>query len=294
MNILKRKESQPYLLILPVILIMILLYAYPILLIFVQSFQKISVVTDVSKFIGLENFQKMIFNKSFLYTVQLTFYYTVITVILKLLFGFVIALFLSSEMYFSKTLRFLTLIPWAIQQVTVAILWKWILDGNYGYLNYVLIKLGIIKEHVYWLSSPSGAFYAASFVDTWLAISFVSMIFLAGLNSIDKSLYESAMIDGANAIQKFIHITVPGIKKVFFVTATLVTIWTFNSFNVIFVLTGGGPMRTTETLVIKIYQEAFANFDLGASSALSIVVFALLLIFSVIYLKLMMSVDEEV
>ena len=117
------------------------------------------------------------------------------------------------------------------------------------------------------------------------------MIFMAGISNINSSLYESAKIDGAGVISRFFHITCPCIKRVFLVTLTLVGIWTFNSFNVIFVLTGGGPMRSTETLMLKIYEQAFSKFNLGAAYALSSVVVIILFIFTMLYYKL--EVEED-
>jgi len=242
-------------------------------------------------FVGLENFNKVFSAKFFLPTLSLTFRYAVVTVFLKLSLGFIMALFMNSDMYFSKFLKFMSLLPWAMQQVAVAVIWKWILDGNYGYLNFYLQKLGLIHENISFLSNPGMAFFAASFVDTWLGLPMVSMIFMAGLSNINSSLYESAKIDGAGVISRFIHITCPCIKRVFLVTLTLVSIWTFNSFNVIFVLTGGGPMRSTETLMLKIYEQAFSKFNLGAAYALSSVVVVILFIFTMLYYKL--EVEED-
>lgn len=287
------KKYIPYILITPVLLVILLLYAYPIIMILIQSFNKISIVDNNYTFIGLDNFTNFFNDGTFRFTLLLTLKYTVITVTLKLIIGFSMALVLNSETYFNKTLRFLTLIPWTIQQVSVAVIWKWIFDGNYGYLNYLLLKLGLIEKNMLWLSDPKLALISASIVDTWLGISFVSMIFLAALNSIDKSLYESSKIDGANSIQSFRHITIPSIKKVFIITGTLVSIWTFNSFNVIYVLTRGGPMRKTETFVIRIYQEAFEKFNIGSSSAISVIVFLLLLLLTVVYIKLIFNKDGE-
>lgn len=287
------KKNIPYILITPVLLVILLLYAYPIVMIFIQAFNKVSIVDNNYTFIGLDNFTNFFNDGTFGFTLLLTLKYTVITVALKLIIGFSMALVLNSETYFNRTLRFLTLIPWTIQQVSVAVIWKWIFDGNYGYLNYILLKLSLIEKNILWLSDPKLALISASIVDTWLGISFVSMIFLAALNSIDKSLYESSKIDGANSIQSFRHITIPSIKKVFIITGTLVSIWTFNSFNVIYVLTRGGPMRKTETFVIRIYQEAFEKFNIGSSSAISVIVFLLLLLLTVVYIKLIFYKDGE-
>ena len=193
---------------------------------------------------------------------------------------------------FKKALRFLVLIPWAIPQVVVAILWTWILDGQYGYLNYYLQKFGLVEEVIRWLSDPNLALISTSIVDAWIGIPLITMIFLSGLSSIPDSLYEAAKVDGANLFQRFRYITLKAMKKVFLIALTLTTIWTFNSFNVIYVLTGGGPMDATETMMIKIYHEAFGKYNLGMSSTLSIIIFIILIILSILYWK-QINRDEE-
>ena len=259
-----KKDFQPYILLLPLLISVALLFGYPIYRIISGSFYKIAIIDGHRSFIGFDNFKKIFNSKYLLPTLSLTFRYTAFTL-------------------FSKVLKFLTLLPWAVQQVAVAVVWKWIFDGNYGYLNFYLQKIGLLHENISFLSNPTTAFFAASFVDAWLGIPMVAMIFISGLSNINLSLYESAKIDGAGVFMRFIHITCPCIKRVFFVTVTLVGIWTFNSFNVIFVLTGGGPMRSTETLMLKIYEEAFSKFDLGVAYSLSCLVVGILFIFTFIY-----------
>ena len=156
-------------------------------------------------------------------------------------------------------------------------------DGQYGYLNYYLQELGWINEAIRWLSEPSLAFVATSFVDAWIGIPLITMIFLSGLNGIPESLYEAAKVDGANSLQRFFYITLPNLKKIILIAMTLTTIWTFNTFNVIYVLTGGGPMGGTETIMIKIYKEAFGKYDLGMSATLSVTVFIILTLLSLFY-----------
>lgn len=177
------------------------------------------------------------------------------------------------------------LLPWALPQVAVSIVWQWMLDGNYGYINYYLLKLGIISKNITWLSVPKTAFLSTSFVDAWMGVPTVALMFLSGLSSIPHSLYEASMVDGASKWKQFIYITIPGIKKVFLIVLTLVSIWTFNSFNVINILTKGGPMGATMTLIYRIYKETFSKFNLGMSSAMSIVVCIILLIMSRLYWK---------
>lgn len=280
-----KKKWYPYLLILPVALVMVLLYGYPILLTLIQSFNEVNLLTSEMTFTGLQNYIKVFNDPTFYTTLGLTFKYTVVTVFLKVSLGFLFAYLLNSRIYARRQFRFMHLIPWAIPQVAVATLWQWILDGEYGYLNYFLTSLGLIDEPIAFLSNPTTAFYATAFVDAWLGISLVCLMFLSGLQSINPALYEAAEMDGAGSYRKFKDITIPGIKKVFTTVLTLVSIWTFNSFNVIFVLTQGGPMRSTETLMIRIYQEAFSRFDIGLSSTLSVISFLILTLLTLIYMR---------
>ncbi len=285
------KRVEPYLLLLPLFVMVALLFGYPVYRVILGSFYKISILNGDMTFIGLENYKKLFSSKVFLPTISLTFRYALVAVFFKLFFGFLMALFMNSEMYFGKFLKFLSLIPWAMQQVAVAVIWKWILDGNYGYLNYYLQKFGISHTNISFLSNPKMAFLLTAIVDAWLGLPMVAMMFMAGLANINPSLYESAKVDGASAIKRFLVITCPNIRKLFLVTLVLVGIWTFNSFNVIFVLTGGGPMRATETLIFKIYEEAFAKFNLGLAYALSSVAVVILVFFTLIYYKL--DVEED-
>lgn len=279
----------PYLLLLPCFLVVIILYGYPMVLTFINSFNRVNLLTGSSDFIGLANYKSIFNDPQFYKSLSVTVKYTIITVFLKIFLGFLLAYLLSSNIFAKKQFRFLVLIPWAIPQVAVSTLWKWILDGRYGYINYFFMKLGITKSPILFLSDPNIALYCAAFVDAWLGISFVSMMFLAALEQIPTSLYEAAEIDGANKRRQFFDITLPGIKHTFVTILILVTIWTFNSFNVIYVLTQGGPMRSTETLIIKIYQEAFSRFNIGASSALTMIVVVILSLMTFIYSRRLLN-----
>ena len=289
---LKKKKITPYILIIPVLLFLLAVYGYPLLLTFKYSFQEVSLIGKANTFVGFNNYKAVLSDSKFYGTLLLTAKWTVLTVALKIGIGFIMALLLSSNIYLLKLNRFLLLIPWAIPQVVVAILWSWILDGQYGYLNYYLQELGGMNEAISWLSDPSMAFVATAFVDAWIGVPLIAMIFLSGLNGIPESLYEAAKVDGANSLQRFIHITLPNLKKIILIAMTLTTIWTFNSFNVIYVLTGGGPMGGTETIMIKIYKEAFGKYDLGMSATLSVTVFMILTLLSLFYWR-QLKKDEQ-
>lgn len=292
LRIINKKKLSPYGLIVPVIIFMIIVYGYPLLLTFKYSFQEVSLIGSENTFVGFRNYIRVLTDEKFYNTLILTFKWAVLTIAIKIVIGFIMALLLNGELYFKKALRFLILIPWAIPQVVVAILWTWILDGQYGYLNYYLQKFGFVEEAIRWLSDPNLALISTSIVDAWIGIPLITMIFLSGLSSIPDSLYEAAKVDGANLFQRFRYITLKAMKKVFLIALTLTTIWTFNSFNVIYVLTGGGPMDATETMMIKIYHEAFGKYNLGMSSTLSIIVFIILIILSILYWK-QINRDEE-
>lgn len=289
---MEKKNYLPYLLMLPAVFIMAALYGYPIILTIIRSFHEVNLLNNEMVFLGFDNYSKNFQDPAFYKTLQTTFEYTALTVALKVFLGFFFAYILSRKFYLKKSMRFLVLVPWAIPQVAVSTLWKWILDGNYGYLNYYLQKFGLISENISFLSDPKLAFISTAFVDTWIGIPLVCMMFLGALDSIPKSLYEAADMDGASYLDKFKDITLPGIKKVGTTIVILVTIWTFTSFNVIYILTEGGPMRATETLIIKIYQDAFSRFNLGMASAVSVVTMVILIGLSLIYLKVVTKNEE--
>ena len=282
---MNKKKLSPYLLIAPVVIFMLLVYGYPLFLTIKYSLFDVSLIGDNDTFVGLKNYISTLTDKEFYGTFWLTVKWTILTVALKMGIGFFIAMILNSKIYVQKAYRFLVLIPWAIPQVVVSIIWTWILDGRYGYLNYYLQKIGLIEKPLSWLTETNLAFISTSFVDAWVGIPLVAMMFLAGLSGISESLYEAAQVDGANIIQRFFNVTIPSMKKVILISFTLTTIWTFNSFNIIYVLTGGGPIGATETMMLKIYREAFGKYDLGISSTLSILVFITLTIMSIFYWK---------
>ncbi|MCH4170858.1 MAG: sugar ABC transporter permease [Lactobacillus sp.] len=278
-----QKRPLPYLLILPCLILLAGLYGYPILLTMWQSFNKVNFLADTTTFIGLKNYLDVFSDPTFWQTMAITCKYTIITVVLKMVFGFGVGYLLHTELYFKKILGVLVLIPWAIPQVAAGTIWQWILNSNYGYANYFLLKLHLISQPIAFLARPETAFYSVSLVDTWMGIPLLAMLFVAALDAIPKNIYEAAALDGAGAWRQFFAITIPSIKRVLLVVLTLVTIWTFNSFNVIYVLTQGGPMRATETLSIRIYQEAFSRFNLGISSTLTMIAVLILLGLTAVY-----------
>lgn len=290
----KKTSNVPYIFLLPVILFMICIFIYPLYLTFKYSLSESSFMDSQYIFIGIKNFYNLFTDVNFIETIKRTFLWTALSLSLKIFLGLGLALLLSKNIKGIKIYRFLLLIPWAIPSTAAAIIWSWIYDGNYGYLNFFLEKFCVINNEVAWLGQRNTAFICTAITDAWAGISFVALSFLAGVQSIPQSMYEAAKIDGANKIQIFFKITLPQIKKLILVITTLTFIWTFNSFNIIWVLTKGGPVDATETIMIKIYREAFGKFNIGMSSTMSVVVFCILIVISIFYWNTLMKNEEEV
>lgn len=287
-----KKRFMPYLFILPAALFLILLFLYPLYLTFKYSFRDISMLTSKGEFIGIDNFINLFTSKDFIKIIVRTLKWTISSVSIKLFIGLVLALLLNKKIKGIKIYRVFLLLSWAMPQTVSAIIWRWIFDGNYGYLNYFLEKFNIISQNLSWLGERNLAFTATVINDAWAGIPFMAFTLLAGLQSIPKSLYEAAEVDGANKRQILFHITFPQLKNIILIVSTLSFIWTFNSFNIIWILTKGGPIDATETLIIKIYREAFGKFNIGLSSSMAVIVFLILITLTIIYWKIAFA-DED-
>ncbi len=281
----KHTDWVPYTLIMPAIILLIILYGYPFFLTLIQSFQEVRLFGGESTWVGWGNFRKIFTDSSYVKSLSITLRYAIFTVFLKIVIGFIFAMLLNSDIYCKKFVRFLFLLPWAMPQIAVGIVWKWILDGKYGYLNYFLQQINVISSNISWLARPDITLYVVGIVDAWMGWPLVTMMFLSGLENIPTSLYEAARVDGAGYWSRFVNITLAQMKSIILVTLTLVTIWTFNSFNVLYVMTEGGPLRSTETLMMRVYNESFRNFNFGISSALSVLILIFLVLITFNYIR---------
>lgn len=216
-----------------------------------------------------------------------TMVWTVLNVVFHLLLGFGLALLLNNPQLRGKNVyRVLILIPWAIPQVIAALTWRTEFQSQYGFVNAMLKQFGIAP--VPWLTQPIPAFIAVLFVNVWLGVPFYMVVLLGGLGSISREYYEAAEIDGASIIQRFRNITIPLIRPIAVPIITLDAIWTFNQFNVIFLITGGEPNESTNILVTALYNAAFGpngTYRLGFAAAFSILIFFILLIMAVFWVR---------
>jgi len=183
--------------------------------------------------------------------------------------------------------RIVLIVPWAIAPVANAVLWKWILNANYGVLNAVLVELGVIERNVVWLGTGSRALHALLLVDVWKSVPFIAILFLAGINKIPAMLYRAARLDGANAWQQFWYITLPSLRPTIAVAVILQTLWALRIFDLIYVLTKGGPAGGTVLLNFLAYRTTFNDLDLGYGAAIANVVFALSFLLALTYVWLL-------
>ena len=235
--------------------------------------------------VGLQNYFAIFQDEVFWISLRHTVIWIAITVPAQALLGLATALLLNQTFPWRPLARALIIIPWALPSVVIALMWAWIYDSNYGILNDLLLRIGILETSIPWLANPDTALYAIILTLTWQGFPFFAVMILAGLQSIPRSYYEAASLDGASPLRQFWHITLPGISGVLFTAFLLRVIWVANSMDVIFVMTGGGPGYATYTLPLYAFIEARTNLDFGYGSALAMAFTILLLGIVVLYLR---------
>ena len=235
--------------------------------------------------VGLQNYFAIFQDEVFWISLRHTVIWIAITVPAQALLGLATALLLNQQFPWRPLARALIIIPWALPSVVIALMWAWIYDSNYGILNDLLLRIGILETSIPWLANPDTALYAIILTLTWQGFPFFAVMILAGLQSIPRSYYEAASLDGASSLRQFWHITLPGISGVLFTAFLLRVIWVANSMDVIFVMTGGGPGYATYTLPLYAFIEARTNLDFGYGSALAMTFTILLLGIVVLYLR---------
>jgi multiple sugar transport system permease protein len=279
------REVGPYLAVLPGFLLVAAVIFYPILNTLWLSVHYVE-LTGVGEFLSLGNYLILAEDPLFWQVLRQTLLWTTASVLIKLILGLVLAILLNEKLRGRNVLRALLLVPWAMPTVAAAIVWRWMYDTNFGYLNDLLLELGIVGSPVVWLGTAQGAFAAAVVTDAWTGLPFMAFVFLTGLQGIDRSLYEAAKIDGANARNRLLYVTLPQLAPVILVATLVSAIWTFNAFNVVYTLTGGGPLNATDIMVTYTYTQAFERLEFGLAAALATITFVILLVFSLLYVGL--------
>lgn len=283
----KKIDLHPYLLITPALIFVVLVVLVPVVNALLMSFQNYDLRRPSAiTYNNFANYSKVLRDPIFWSSVTRTFFWVVFGVGLQFFFGFILALLLNQRFFGRGIVRSVSLIPWVTPGVLIGLMWRWIYDGNYGVLNDLLIKLGIIDTFIPFLAQRNTSFPAVIVTIIWQGIPFFSIMLLAGLQGIPASLYEAADIDGAKRHQKLFLITIPSLRNTIFVTTLLRIIWVANSVDVIFSMTEGGPAYSTQTLSVYIFNKA-NSMDLGYASTMSVFLMLLLSFVAVPYLRSM-------
>ncbi len=258
-----------FLFIAPIIILMTLFIAWPFLKAIYTSMTIRNLALRQDQFVGFDNYIRLYSDPFYRQAVRATFLYTLGSISIKLLLGMCAALLLHGQRRFRSVLTGLILLPWIVPSVVQALTWKSIYDPLFGGLNPILQNLGVISSPVAWLSDPRFALASVIAVNVWAGIPFFTVNLLAGLQAVDNELYEAAEIDGANAWQRFNHITLPSLRYVIAVATLLSTIWTFNGFETIWLLTAGGPGNLTKVYSIMAYEKAIGSLQFGPGTAVA-------------------------
>ncbi|MEG1516079.1 MAG: sugar ABC transporter permease [Clostridia bacterium] len=263
------QRAFPYLLIAPVAIYLLTMLLGPLLYGVWMSFTNKAVGLP-SRFVGLSNYVKLWSNGEFLIAAKNTFLYTLLTVGLKVILGMVMALVLNAPLRFKNISRGLMFIPWALPTVVTVIVWKWMFSDVGGVLNAIFMNLGIVDTKIAWLSTPLMAFTSVVAVNVWRGTPFIGMSVLSGLQSVPTDMYEAAKIDGVNPWQELRYITLPSIKDVLMLSTLVTTIWTFSDFEIIWLLTKGGPINATQVISTLSYTIGIQRMSTGQAMAASI------------------------
>lgn len=283
-----RLDLFPYWLLLPSMIVLAVLLLYPIARAFLTSLGRHVLFRPQATraFIGLDNYVYILSDPRTWHSLYLAALYSVVVVGGSMLIGLVTALAVRRPFGGRAIYRMAIIIPWVVPPVATSLVWSWMLDYQFGVANHLLQALHLISRPVGWLTTTQWAMPSMFLVGIWKMYPIASVMLLAGLQSIPDELYEAAKIDGANRFEGFRYVTLPGLKPVSGALALLLTLWSFRAFTYIYIMTGGGPSQATETAVVLVYLQAFKFFDFGVASALGIVMLLILVVFTIVYMRL--------
>ena len=281
-----------YALIAPAAIYILAIVAWPLVETIRLSFTNSSLAGE--DYIGLENYEKMLGSKKFNKIVIRTFIWMFLSVSLKLIVGLIGAVLLNAKLPGRGMFRVLIMPPWVVPIAIGMLGWLWLYNGYFGIIAGVGMKTGILDGPFGFLAYKQSAFISTIIADVWVGTPMVTIFFLAAMQGVPKDLYEAAYCDGASRWHRFFKITLPQITPVIITMALLSAIWTFNSFEIIWILTEGGPRGATTTLIIDTYKMALGNYKFGKGAARAVVVMILLTIFAAFFMAILLKINKKV
>ena len=281
-----------YALIAPAAIYILCIVAWPLLETIRLSFTNSSLAGE--EYVGLENYERMYGSKKFNKIVIRTFVWMFFSVSFKLIVGLIGAVLLNANLWGRSAFRVLVMPPWIVPIAIGCLGWLWLYNGYFGIIAGVGMRTGILDGPFGFLAYKNSAFISTIITDVWVGTPMVTIFFLAAMQGVPKDLYEAAYCDGASRWDRFFKITLPQITPVIITMALLSAIWTFNSFEIIWILTEGGPRGATTTLIIDTYKMALGNYKFGRGAARAVVVMVLLTIFAAFYLTILLKINKKV
>lgn len=279
------RRALPYAYLSPTLVLMIVLMAVPVAMVLGYSFMSNVIVSPDSEFVGASNYVVVLSDAEFWNALRNTMVFAICSVAAHILLGMGFALLLNSDLLgnFSKAVfRSILVLPWLFTVSIIAVLWRMLLNPN-GVVNYTLSSLGIIDGQIEWLSNPSTALLAVTFINIWCGYPFYMISLLAGLQGVPVDLYEAARVDGASTVKRFWYVTIPQLRPILISLALLDFIWTSQNFALIWMTTGGGPMNVTEVLSTFTYKLAFGRYQFSLASTSAVVLLAISLVLAFFY-----------
>jgi len=282
---LMKKNWSAYLFLSPWFILFLIFTVFSVSFSFYLSFHEWNIAESAKPFVGLENYIRLFKDEKFYQSLWNTLLFTGFGVPLGMASGLLVALLLNTKVRMQGIFRTLFYIPVITPLVVSSIIWKWLYQGDYGLLNYYLLKYGIIKEKLLWLADPNLAMPALIIMGIWAGTGGVMILYLAGLQGIPEELYDAAKVDGANGFQRLLFVTIPLLAPTTFYILITSVIGSFQSFAHIYIMTSGGPLRRTTVIGYYIYEAGFRHFEMGYASAMAYILFAFILMLTIIQMK---------
>lgn len=277
----------------PAMIVVVGVLLIPVVYALATSFSVVDTSDSSLTFAGLKNYAAMFSDKYFRNSMKLTIVFTVCTVFAEIALGVGVALVLNKEFVGRGFVRGIMILPWALPSVVNAVMWKWIFNANYGALNALLTQLGLIERYKLWLGTPDSAFWCVMAANIWKETPYVVLLTIAALSNISNDYYEAAKMDGANGWISFWKITLPLIKPVVMILTITKTIWALQTFDLVHIMTGGGPASGTELMSVYIRKNTFKYLDFGYGAAMSYVLMLVCLVLTIIYIRSFTEKTDE-
>ena len=294
-SIATKKRLEGYIFILPGFLYILIVLGYPLIYNINLAFRNVNVKTfknQTDVFVGMQNFIELFQDPTFLMVFKNTFVYTIGCLVFQFTLGFVFAMFFSKKFTLAGPIRGMILVAYMMPMSVTAMLGKNLFDVSSGVINDLAMKLHLIDVPIEWLLQPKTAMIAVIAMNCWVGIPFNMLLLTSGLTGISQDVYESAEVDGASPLQKFIYITLPLMKPAIMSVLTLGFIYTFKAFDLQFVMTAGGPLSSTEVLGTFAYTLSFTQYEFSKGSATAMVLFVCLLIVGIFYMRMIAKEDD--